>query len=238
MTLSTATSGATISYTTNGSDPTTSSALYTGPITLLSTTTLKAKTIKSGMTDSVIVSAMFTLTTPTPTLTFSASPTSITAGQSSILIWSATNATSCTASGGWSGTKATSGSQNASPTSTTIYALNCTGSGGGVNQSVTVTVKPLVDTTAPTASVTSPANGATVTRNTTVTLTAAATDNVGVTKVEFYVNGTLKGTDMTVPYTCAWSISRRRGKTYQIKAKAYDVAGNIGTSTLVTVTGQ
>ncbi|MHB8660982.1 MAG: choice-of-anchor Q domain-containing protein, partial [Minisyncoccota bacterium] len=48
-------------------------------------------------------------TTPAPIITLSASPTSVTSGGSSTLTWSSTNATSCTASGGWTGTKATSG---------------------------------------------------------------------------------------------------------------------------------
>ena len=81
-------------------------------------------------------------TTPPPTLTFSASPTTITAGQASTLSWSSTNATSCTASGptGWSGTKATSGTQSVSPTVTTAYSLTCTGLGGSVTKSANVTV--------------------------------------------------------------------------------------------------
>ena len=69
-----------------------------------------------------------------PTLTLAASPTSITAGGSSVLSWSvnsnATQPVTCTASGGWSGTKATSGSQSVTPASTTSYSLTCTNSAG------------------------------------------------------------------------------------------------------------
>ena len=65
-----------------------------------------------------------------PTVTISASPTSITSGKISTVTWSSTNALSCVASGGWSGTKATSGTLAASPTSTTTYTLTCFGSGG------------------------------------------------------------------------------------------------------------
>lgn len=78
---------------------------------------------------------------PVPTVTLSASPTSITTGLASTLTWSSTNATGCTGSGAWSGAKATSGSQStAALSSTSTYTLTCTGPGGSGNQSVTVTV--------------------------------------------------------------------------------------------------
>ena len=48
VTISDATSGATIYYTTNGSTPTTSSAVYSGPIAISSTTTLEAIATASG----------------------------------------------------------------------------------------------------------------------------------------------------------------------------------------------
>lgn len=69
-------------------------------------------------------------TTPAPTVSFSASPTSITAGKVSVMTWSSTNANSCNASGGWTGTKAVTGTLAASPISTTTYSLTCTGNGG------------------------------------------------------------------------------------------------------------
>lgn len=78
--------------------------------------------------------------TPKPTLTFTANPAEIDEGESSTLSWSTTNATSCTASGGWSGGKNTSGSQSVSPDEDTTYTLNCSGAGGSVSKSVTVSV--------------------------------------------------------------------------------------------------
>lgn len=75
-----------------------------------------------------------------PTVTLTADPTTIDAGESSTLTWSSTNATSCTASGGWSGTKATSGSTSVSPTETVTYTLTCTGPGGTASDDATVTV--------------------------------------------------------------------------------------------------
>ena len=88
-----------------------------------------------------------------PTLSISASPSSITSEQSSTISWSSANANSCTASGGWTGTKAISGTQSVSPTSSTTYTLACTGSSGTTTQSTTVSVTTSSttsgDTTAP-----------------------------------------------------------------------------------------
>ncbi len=79
---------------------------------------------------------------PDPAVTLSANPTSIPSGGTSVLTWSSTNANSCTASGGWSGTKATSGTQTVGPlTATQTYTLACSATGGAsATQSATVTV--------------------------------------------------------------------------------------------------
>ena len=61
-----------------------------------------------------------------PTVSLSVSPASLVSGGSAILSWSSTNATRCTASGGWTGSKATSGSQSTGPlTATTSFTLTC-----------------------------------------------------------------------------------------------------------------
>ena len=77
-----------------------------------------------------------------PTVSLSANPTTISTGQSSTLTWVSTNANSCTASGAWTGSKTTSGTQVVSPGTTATYTLTCAGAGGTTPaaQSVTVTV--------------------------------------------------------------------------------------------------
>jgi len=52
VTLTCATSDATIRYTLDGSEPTSTSTQYAGAINIASTTTVKAKAFKSGMNDS------------------------------------------------------------------------------------------------------------------------------------------------------------------------------------------
>lgn len=61
VTLSCASSGATIRYTTDGSEPTEASAAYSGAISLaVGTTTIKAKAFKSGCNPSETMTATFT----------------------------------------------------------------------------------------------------------------------------------------------------------------------------------
>jgi alpha-tubulin suppressor-like RCC1 family protein len=65
--LRTTTGGATVYYTTDGSTPTPSSAIYAGPIAVTRTTTIQAIAAASGMLDSEVSAATFTLQAATPT---------------------------------------------------------------------------------------------------------------------------------------------------------------------------
>ena len=67
VTISTTTSGATIYYTLDGTDPTTSSSVYSSPINVSSTTTIKAMAVASG-NQSSIVSATYTIELPLSTM--------------------------------------------------------------------------------------------------------------------------------------------------------------------------
>ena len=60
VTITCATVGATIHYTTDGTTPTTSSPVYSTALTLTSTTTVKAIAVKTDMNDSAIATATFT----------------------------------------------------------------------------------------------------------------------------------------------------------------------------------
>jgi len=69
--------------------------------------------------------------TDCPSLTLAADPTSITSGSSSTLTWTTSNASSCWASGGWTGWKTnTGGTESVYPTANTTYNLECWNSAG------------------------------------------------------------------------------------------------------------
>jgi hypothetical protein len=64
VTLSSSTDGASIYYTLDGNDPTTSSTLYSAPFNVTTTSTVKALAVKAEMDDSGIASKTITIVTP------------------------------------------------------------------------------------------------------------------------------------------------------------------------------
>ena len=75
VTIACSTAGATIHYTTNGSTPTTSSATYSGAISVATTTTVKAIAGASEMTDSSVASGTYMITIVPPPPATVATPT-------------------------------------------------------------------------------------------------------------------------------------------------------------------
>ena len=118
----------------------------TGPITASATYEIYCENAYGTDYDAVDINVSGAPLPPVVTLTFngSGSPAPINSGESGTLAWtiSGGGATSCTASGAWSGNKnPASGSEGTgSITSTRTYTLDCTGTGGSGSDSVTVTV--------------------------------------------------------------------------------------------------
>src|SRR3954468_6580542 len=86
-----------------------------------------------------------------PTVPLAVAPTAITLGQSAALTWSTMNASSCAATGGWTGAQGANGTQAVTPTATgnITYTLSCTaptgnsytgGGGGQTSMTATLTV--------------------------------------------------------------------------------------------------
>ncbi len=73
---------------------------------------------------------------------FTTDATSVSTLGTATLSWSASNATSCVAEGGWSGNKNVQGSELIGPLveTTNTFVLNCTGAGGSVSSQITVSV--------------------------------------------------------------------------------------------------
>jgi chitodextrinase len=152
---------------------------------------------------------------------FSASPGSITSGQSSILSWTTSGAASLSINNGV-GTVAGS-SVSVSPTVTTTYTLTAANSYGSVTSNTTVTVSSGSgsDTTPPSVPTNLTASGISVSQ---INLSwTASTDNVGVTGYKIYRGGVQVGTSAVNSYSDT-GLSASTGYTYTVSA--YDAAGN------------
>ena len=119
------------------------------------------------------------------------------------------------------------------------YTAKAFDAAGNVASSNAVTVVVNInnntgDTTPPTVGLASNSNNVTAAGS--ITLTATATDNVGVTKVEIFEGTTLLATKTAAPYTHSITYSSANNGPHSYTAKAYDAAGNVATSSAVTVT--
>ncbi|HXH30937.1 MAG TPA: Ig-like domain-containing protein [Bacteriovoracaceae bacterium] len=108
---------------------------------------------------------------------------------------------------------------------------------GNVGQSTIVTVKVENDKIAPVTAVTAPVTGSSVLGKT-VSVSLTATDNVGIKTFEFYLNETLTPVITTAAgnYSYTWDTTVIDNGSYTLQSKAYDEAGNVGVSAVVTVT--
>ena len=129
-------------------------------------------------------------------------------------------------------------------TSHTIYAEAIDGGNNNAfSPVVTVTVYPRsgpeADNTAPTALFLYPIAGETVSGN--VDVSVDLRDNVKVAKAEFYVDGKLtnQADNPDSPWIFSWNSSTvvdTVATTHSLYVKAYDAAGNVGTSGLMVIT--
>ncbi|HWH01388.1 MAG TPA: S8 family serine peptidase [Pilimelia sp.] len=94
-----------------------------------------------------------------------------------------------------------------------------------------VTRRVVVDNTAPTVRWRTAPDSRRAVRGT-LRFTAAATDDRGVGRVELLVDGAVVATDRTAPYTFALRTAGRP-RTFTVRLRAYDRAGNVRTSPAV-----
>jgi hypothetical protein len=136
-----------------------------------------------------------------PTASLSANPPSITSGQSSVLTWSSTNATSCTGTGFT--TSGTSGTATVSPAATQIYGISCTGPGGTATANTTVTVGTV---STPTATLS--ANPTSISSGQSSTLTWGSTHATSCAGTGFTTGNVISGSVTVTPtVTTTYSVS-------------------------------
>ncbi len=217
VTISDTSSGATIYYTTNGQNPTTASTAYSGPITVSTTTTLKAMAVGGGYLASGVNSATYTIVAPTPGLSPGAfgtftGPVTVTISDvaSGVTIYYTTNGT----------TPTTGSTPYTAPftvsTTTTIKAMAAGGNyGAGSAVSGTYTI------VAPTPTLTPPAFWGPFTVPTQVTITDSAVNPGSGFTIYYTTNGTTPTTASTV-YTGPITVN----STTTIEAMA--TGGNYG----------
>ncbi len=100
--------------------------------------------------------------------------------------------------------------------------------------SIAVMVNNIADITPPTIAITSPKSGSAVSGN--VWISVNVSDDAGIAKVQLYVDGFLKATSTSAPFTTKWSTNGKVAKgAHTLQCKAYDAAGNIGSSQTITV---
>ena len=90
-----------------------------------------------------------------------------------------------------------------------------------------------IDNTQPQVTTTSPLSGATVKGSVAISVTAS--DTSGIQRVEFYVDGALKATDYTTPYTYQWNSKTVKAGTHTILVIAYDKAGNMKQASITVI---
>jgi uncharacterized protein YkwD len=92
---------------------------------------------------------------------------------------------------------------------------------------------PPPDTQAPTVSITRPSSGAILSGQTNIDVSAQ--DNSLISRVELYVDGVIKATDVVSPYSFFLDTTTMTNGSHTLYAKAFDQAGNQGISATVTV---
>jgi len=242
---------AAIRYTTDGSDPTSSSTLYTGTFSISSTATVKyrawdnAGNVEATNAQLIEISTTPADTTP-PTSSIACNGSACSSGWYAAPVSVSLSAIDSGGSGVAFIRYTTDGSDPSlsSPaysapftvSSTTTVKYRAWDNAGNVETTKAQLIQ--IDTTAPQVTLTSPVNGATVSG--VVRLEATAVDDgAGIARIDFYVDNKLLGTAASVPYRVNWNTNNKQQVpkgSHTIYVVAVDRAGNSRATTPITVT--
>ena len=233
---------AAIRYTTNGSDPTASSTLYSGPFSVSSTTTVKYRAWDVAGNVEATKSQLIQIDSTPPTSSIACNSAACSSnwysasvsvsllatdlGSGVATIRYTTNGTDPTAS-----SPLYTGPINVA--ATTMVKFRAWDVAGNIEATKTQSIR--IDIVAPTVSITSPANGVSVTGNIKIVASPADADS-GIGSVRFYVDGVLLDTATSSPWQTTWNTKKYTSGQHLLTAAATDRAGNATTSATVTVT--
>ncbi len=191
VSISDSTAGATVYYTTDGSTPTTSSAVYGSPVAVGASETLNAIAVESGYTNSPVASAAYTISSTLPTPVISPSGGSYTSSQTVSISDSATGTTIYYTTNG--STPTTSSSVYGGPiTVSASETLNAIAVKGGSSNSAVASAAYTINSTLP-APVISPSGG-----TYTSTQTVSISDSTTGTTIYYTTNGSTPTTSSSV----------------------------------------
>ena len=112
----------------------------------------------------------------------------------------------------------------------TVTAYDAANNSASANVSISVSSVTSGGGAAPVVSITSPANGAYVSGS--VSVSAKVTDNSGISQASFYVDGILKGTVTSAPYSWMWNAKKEKSGSHTLTVKAWDALGNTGSASI------
>jgi subtilisin family serine protease len=114
------------------------------------------------------------------------------------------------------------------------FSARATDSRGNVSAAtITVNVQNVIDATPPSITISSPTNGSKVSMSLPVYVNAS--DNTNVVRVELYADAVLVATSNSAPFTTKWNTKKVVAGAHNLQCRAYDAAGNAGSSQVVTV---
>ena len=226
VTLSTTTTGATVYYTTDGTDPTSSSMMYTTPLSITAAVTIKAIATASGLANSAVASAAYTLTTAPTAVTPSFNPAAgaVAAGTAVAVSTTTAGATIYYTTDGTDPTSSSTPYTAPIPITAAVTIKAIATASGLANSAVASAAYTLTTTSTAATPTFSPAAGAVV-DGTTVTI---STTTAGAT-VYYTTDGTDPGTSST-PYTTPIPI------TAAVTIKAIATAPGLANSAVASAT--